>query len=1041
MATYDTGYLPIILTIEGAARANQLKQNGIELKVTHMRVYRSPTPIQNLPHLFNGNETRAIIDTWACLPNSETTFEVIEDFSDSYPNNMLKLVGTLGADIGTFSYDAVGLFLEDNTLYGIGATSRLLTKRKAYVGSSANVHELRFAIGHKTVKESARFVINETVIDYTKIQEVEFVHQLPNEPVPKDVIYRVSNNSHQAYHVGVNTFKTWLASQRSKTIGSDTANIWVMHDHIQLFERVNLNFTIHSGQVHLAIPISSKYPVDLIPTDREVIIAFFNPNNAISVPAALKLKLVSKITDSTTYVLTFQPIATSIVGVLEYTQIRGELYIHGSDCIYQDAIQSAIRAMTEIEYSPGRTFSTDTSDIYPGDVLQSLWNKSSSWVKLDSKVEVATSVFDGRLFNPSQLQPIVNKPGDINHMKLRATNIWLNTATGTFQPTLTLNRGVAIFGDTIIATITVPGAIAGTQIAWYTRSPDKAGLMTQPINTVGYVTLDANGVGTVEIRIDWAKIDSQYRIYFGLAGYNLERQCLLMPIEGELYFSGDAQGISRLDNANEGITVYLITRTTYPFNGLELFLLQENGTTVSGDDFVNSIPFSVTLANGFNATALTIKEDQTTEGNEVLVLGLYANAARTLKLGGNTILTINDSSTNPIAAYQMFMSADQNSDTPLTDSSNLGDTVWLIIKATNVPPIHEVTLDFSGDFNLIADAEPDIQNPLTLTLTNGRASYRIASVAPSVTPPTGPVKRSLNITANRTTTFNIYNEFVAAYGTPPNDVEVTVNVYPDVYVVGTDTSNPAIDGRGAWGGGAVLKIENKGKLYGRGGNGGNMQPDTWSGAAIAPTNGGVAIIAQNANPLYINNYTSQGAAIKGGGGGGGGMTWTLTASKVWIRDPSLSYDPDKPWTPAPDGTGMADYNYVEVALSGGGGQPLGLGGGTQLSAGAAYCAGREDCKEAFLSLAVTQAASLTGYSGLNQNYYWGWDGNSGETYWSTEPIGGANQLSAYTRSYGGLAGESGRVESEGLTIGNISTKQASGSAGATSQGLVYISNL
>jgi hypothetical protein len=79
--------LELAAFVEGGARANELNKNGIEVKVTHMRVYRSPTAIQNLPHQFNGNETRAILDTWTCLPNPETVFEVIEDF-DTYKDTL-----------------------------------------------------------------------------------------------------------------------------------------------------------------------------------------------------------------------------------------------------------------------------------------------------------------------------------------------------------------------------------------------------------------------------------------------------------------------------------------------------------------------------------------------------------------------------------------------------------------------------------------------------------------------------------------------------------------------------------------------------------------------------------------------------------------------------------------------------------------------------------------------------------------------------------------------------------------------------------------
>lgn len=1023
----NTGYISLLLTIEGAARANQLKDDGIELKVTHMRVYRTPTPVQNIPYTFTGTENRAQVDSWQALPNAATTYPIIENVtivSEGY----LNLLGTLGAEIGTFNYDAIGLFLEDDTLYAIAVTNRIFTKRKATLGSSANIQQLSFSIAHSTIQEQVNFNIQETVIDYTKITEVQNVSDLPPS-VPKEVIYRVTNNAHQRYAIGAG-FRTFLASQKRKYVGTDYDDMWVMHDHQQLFERLDVIFTIQSGVVNLSIPKTEGYQIDLIPVDREVILSFFNPNKAVAVPPAIKVKLTSKSTDSTNYNFTYTPIGTSLASIPNNTQLRGILYIHGSDSIYQDAVKNAVRLMTELEYSLGRTFQTDDVTVNPAQLLQNYWHRNSTWTKLDSNIAVATSSFDGRLFNPAQLQPIVFKPEDIKHMTLRATNVWINRTTNGQQPTLVLDKGVATFGSRVRATITVAGAKQGTQIAWYTRSPDKAGLISSPPNTVGYVILDANGVGYVDIDMNWGIVDAQYRIYIGLAGYPIERQCLLMPIEGEIYFAADPQGLNKLTDLNEGLTGYVIVRTVYPYNGLELYLSQEAGTTVLSSDFEDPIPLSVMLTQGFNATPIRVKDDHLTEGNEQLVLGLYGDIDRTAQIGTNATLGINDTSINVTPQYEMFFSASQFSDTPLTLDSILGDTVWLIIKATNVPIVHDVTIDFSGDFNLVDDAEPNVMNPLTLTLTNGRGAYRIGSVAPTTTPPVGVLKRELNITANRLTTFNIYSEYMAAYGAPPNDLELTVNVYPNVYVVGTTTSNPAIDGRGSWGGGVILKVENKGKIYGRGGDGANLYPTDYRPTARAATNGGVAIIGQNENPLYVNNYTSLGAEIKGGGGGGGAMTMTL--SNAWVPDTVTNE--------------MRRYSYVEVVVSGGGGQPLGKGGGYSYPMGGGYCGGDEFCSETSYNMFNMQDATLTAPSGLDQNFFYGWvgngEGNAETLNWSTQPISVPNisQAGGFVRPYGGVVGANGDLQFQ-MQYYNFNPESSNAVAGATSQGLVYISNL
>lgn len=869
-----------------------------------MRVYRSPTLLQNLPHQFNGDETRAQINTWACFPNHETTFDIIEDFDNTDPNGMLKLIGTLGAEVGTFSYDAVGLFLEDDTLYAIGATSRLLTKRKAYVGSSANIHELRFTLGHKTVKEAVNFHINETVVNYTKITEVQYVHELPKASIPKEVIYRVTNSSNQTYQSSIGSFKTFLASQRRKYIGLEYDDVWVLHDHIQLFERLDLKFTIHAGKLQLSVPISKRYPVDLIPNNREVIISFFNPHKSVNVPAAMKLMLESKSSDSTNQIFTFAPVDYTLASdIMDYVQLHGTLYIHGSDCIYQDAIQSAIKTMTEIQYSAGRKLQTDNNALDPNLALQNLWSRSSTWKKLDGMIPVATSVFDGRLFNPSQLQPIVVKPGSLRNVDLRATNLWLNTENGSFQPTLKVDKPFLVYGQSVRATITAEGVQEGTQIAWYANTPDKDGLVRTPSRKIGYAILDATGTAHIDFTINWPLVDTQYPLYIGLVGYNIERIVTLIPLSVEFYYSTNANGTDNITQANEGDTVYLIAKSTMQVTGLELYLKVQPTTTTNDYDFIDGLPLNISLGStGIGSASFTIKEDFTTEGPEILVYGLYVDADRTSKLGNDITLSVGDTSLDRQPVYSMFYANAPDSNVALVDPSKLGDTVWLIVTATDVPATHTVNLAFSGDLDRVVDAEPNIPDTLSLTLTNGRGSYKISTIAPEVEQPTGPVQRRLIIASNRTTTFNLYNEYVALFGTPSGDLEVTLEVKPGVYVVGTDTSVPAIDARGNWSSGTVLKVENSGYIVGRGGDGGSRSLTT-TATNVPGGNGGAGILAQDSHPVYVTNKS--GGYVSGGGGGSGGAYM------------SLYYN-------VPDEQGNPVYHADFWSLGGAGGAPLGV---------------------------------------------------------------------------------------------------------------------
>jgi hypothetical protein len=120
-----------------------------------------------------------------------------------------------------------------------------------------------------------------------------------------------------------------------------------------------------------------------------------------------------------------------------------------------------------------------------------------------------------------------------------------------------------------------------------------------------------------------------------------------------------------------------------------------------------------------------------------------------------------------------------------------------------------------------------------------------------------------NITQDRYTTFNLYNELVAVGWGEDVPIKVTINVYSGVYVVSQNTTTPTIDASMTFPQGSELLLNNYGNIYGRGGKGGTggRYPDTNGGAG---ENGGTAFHTSIRTKI-LNTGT-----IAGGGGGGGG---------------------------------------------------------------------------------------------------------------------------------------------------------------------------
>lgn len=903
MATYSDGVTTtIMLTTEGAAKANELKKNGIEVKVTHMRIFRTPTPVQEIPYKFTGLENKDTLVGWSALPNADTTFDVIENYPTVPMFGFMTLIGTLGAEVGTFSYDAVGLYLGDDTLYAICVTSRLLTKRKAAIGTTSNIQELSFNIAHSTTQEITDFRVEEKQIDYTKITEIQHVHELPKEYDVTERMFRWTNETVATY-TSKDVFITTLVSQAMmKLDGSSTlAPVWIFSDFIKLFDRQVLEYTLTpDNKVHVSLPSSANYPAELISDSRTFVLSLADPQSLIEYPV-LRLILDSDATDATgfNFVFSIEDVTLSITNPIK---LQGILATRNDDGIYQDAIRTALRKMTEIQYSAGRRFKSDHKD-HPNDLLRGFWGRESAWIKLDNRLEVSTSIYDSRLYTPSMLQPIINKPGSVDHMTLRASNIWINSENAGITPTLEIDYLTLFYGQFATATVRAPGVRDGSLIPWYVISPRSGGLST-PTKTYGYVEIQ-NGVGTFVINPNWNVVQNNDGISVGLVGYpDQDTLITIQQLVVKSHFSSDADGVDVITESDEGKTVYFNIQTEEDLSVNAILYLRDKPSagvlSTSIDDFDELIPDYVTLNGTHVSIPIYIKNDDLTEGGETLELEVALSSAF------DTILTsaglnVNDTSINRNPVYQIYFSYDIAGARPIPNGVPAGlgaGTIYLIVKATDVTPSHPVTIQWSGDLDLTDDVAVAIPNPLNLTLLNGFVAYPITTVASVSETPTDPggewEVKELKITADRYTTYPLYEEFVKLFGAPKTNSSVKLTVASGVYVVGTDTTVPAIDCTGAWPAGVPIVIENDGYILGRGGNGGTIQRTT----KIDGTNGGFALLAQQANPVTVNNR----GTVAGGGGGGGG------ASSHW-RFPSLN--------------GSFSPTRVQI-LGGSGGRPLGL---------------------------------------------------------------------------------------------------------------------
>lgn len=164
--------------------------------------------------------------------------------------------------------------------------------------------------------------------------------------------------------------------------------------------------------------------------------------------------------------------------------------------------------------------------------------------------------------------------------------------------------------------------------------------------------------------------------------------------------------IGNLESVNEGVNFFACVLTENVPNGTELTV--STSGAINNSDIDGTIPSTVTINNARGYIPIKLREDQTSEGNEILTVNLALNGNRVASKN----ITIIDTSTNPNAA--MKFSTNSSGSNTIT-SANEGDVVYLIINTVDVPNGTEFNVVYEGS---ATDNDFDNARPVNVKINN-----------------------------------------------------------------------------------------------------------------------------------------------------------------------------------------------------------------------------------------------------------------------------------------------------------------------------------
>lgn len=281
-------------------------------------------------------------------------------------------------------------------------------------------------------------------------------------------------------------------------------------------------------------------------------------------------------------------------------------------------------------------------------------------------------------------------------------------------------------GDTIFFTVHVDGLPTGSLVPYRISNVDSNDLSGTPV--VGNFVLDANGdaqiaVDILEDRLSEGQETLKLTLVNSPATYvNVTINDTSQTPTYNVWFSSDAAGTKVITSINEGISFYIQLSGTALQQGERVYLLTD-GSSTSVNDFTTSLPLYLDYHDGKASALVTIADDHTTEGNEVLSISVCtANNISTRVARAN--LTILD--TSIAATYTAKFATTGALTAPAITQINEGNIAYLVITGTNLVEGTILFLDYSGT---VDNADFMAARVSTVTITNGGAivPYSIAN--------------------------------------------------------------------------------------------------------------------------------------------------------------------------------------------------------------------------------------------------------------------------------------------------------------------------
>ncbi len=188
--------------------------------------------------------------------------------------------------------------------------------------------------------------------------------------------------------------------------------------------------------------------------------------------------------------------------------------------------------------------------------------------------------------------------------------------------------------------------------------------------------------------------------------------------EYNIKFTSDQLGNNEVASVNEGDKVYVQVYTEYLGGinvlGVDVFIGNKRATIANGD--VNIVPpNTVTVVNGRGVFSITPSLDQTTEGDEEMVVRIRSDQSSSSPVVKTASITVNDTSTDPTWSAHFSSLADGSDD--ITGNMVMeGQTIYLVFDSTNIAPGTTFWLDYLGSGGNQA-TEADFVNALPGFLT------------------------------------------------------------------------------------------------------------------------------------------------------------------------------------------------------------------------------------------------------------------------------------------------------------------------------------